>query len=77
MLENTPRGLAVDFVRAERSAFVWTPFDVARIKATGAGVHPLADSSHWVHIDNPTGLLEILAPTFQRQGAKRTSLTWK
>lgn len=71
MLETTPRGLSVDFVRAERSAFVWSDADLARIAATGAVVHPLPDSSHWVHIDNPEGLLEILAPCFRRQGAKQ------
>jgi pimeloyl-ACP methyl ester carboxylesterase len=31
---------------------------------TGARVHFLRDASHWVHIDNPEGLLEILAPSF-------------
>jgi pimeloyl-ACP methyl ester carboxylesterase len=30
-------------------------------------VHYLANSSHWVHIDNPDGLLEILAPSFERK----------
>ena len=50
-------GLEVDFVRAETSAFVWTPEDVARIEAHGARVHFLPNSSHWVHIDNPEGLL--------------------
>jgi pimeloyl-ACP methyl ester carboxylesterase len=64
MLETQPRGLEVDFVRAETSAFVWTPEDVARIEAHGARVHFLPNSSHWVHIDNPEGLLEILAPSF-------------
>ena len=66
MLENQPKGLAVDFVRAERSAFVWTGEDVERIDATGAHVHVLRDAGHWVHIDNPDGLLDILTPSFQR-----------
>ena len=64
MLETQPRGLEVDFVRAERSAFVWTEEDIARIGSYGGRVHYLHDSSHWVHIDNPEGLLEILAPSF-------------
>ena len=45
----------VDFVRAERSAFVWTDDDVERIHQHGARVNFLADASHWVHIDNPDG----------------------
>ena len=64
MLETQPRGLRVDFVRAERSAFVWSDEDVERIRSHGARVHYLANASHWVHIDNPDGLLEILAPSF-------------
>ena len=64
MLETPPAGLEVDFVRAERSAFVWADGDVARMTDTGARVHFLRDASHWVHIDNPEGLLEILAPSF-------------
>lgn len=64
MLETQPKGLQVDFVRAERSAFVWTDDDVERIHQHGARVNFLPDASHWVHIDNPEGLLEILAPSF-------------
>jgi len=64
MLETQPRGLEVDFVRAERSAFTWTDADIARIGSYGGRVHYLANSSHWVHIDNPEGLLDILAPSF-------------
>ena len=37
MLETQPRGLEVDFVRAERSAFVWTEEDIARIGSYGGG----------------------------------------
>jgi pimeloyl-ACP methyl ester carboxylesterase len=67
MLETQPVGLSVDFVRAERSAFVWADEDVGRIGTYGGRVHYLANSSHWVHIDNPDGLLEILAPSFERK----------
>jgi len=64
MLETRPKGCTVDFVRAERSAFVWTDEDAERLTELGARVHLLQDSSHWVHIDNPDGLLEILSPSF-------------
>lgn len=66
LLEKQPAGLTTDFVRASRSAFVWTDSDLARIAATGARVHLLEESSHWVHIDNPDGLLEIIGPSFER-----------
>ena len=65
MLETQPAGLSLDFVQAERSAFVWTPEDVDRIRRTGANVHLLKSSAHWVHIDNPLGLLDILEPSFE------------
>ena len=64
MLETRAKNCHLDFVRAERSAFVWRDDDVQRIGDAGAGVHMLSDSSHWVHIDNPDGLLQILAPSF-------------
>ena len=64
MLETRAKNCNLDFVRAERSAFVWRDGDVRRIGDAGAGVHMLSDSSHWVHIDNPDGLLRILAPSF-------------
>jgi pimeloyl-ACP methyl ester carboxylesterase len=66
MLRNPPVGAEVDFVRAERSAFAWDEADVKRMTETGARVHFLPNASHWVHIDNPEGLLEILAPSFGR-----------
>ena len=53
-------------MRAERSAFVWTDDDLRMLGETGSRVHFLRDSSHWVHIDNPEGLIEILAPSFRR-----------
>ena len=37
----------------------------AHIAGTGANVHLLRNSAHWVHIDNPNGLLDILAPSFE------------
>jgi len=66
MLESQPKGLDVSFVRAERSAFLWTDEVVDRITALGAGVHLLPDSSHWVHTDNPDGLLQIMETSFRR-----------
>lgn len=39
---------------------------IAKQKADGSkgsvAVHVLPNAGHWVHVDNPKGLLEILAP---------------
>jgi pimeloyl-ACP methyl ester carboxylesterase len=66
LVESPPQGALIDFVRAERSAFRWSGPDEQRIAAAGARVHLLRDASHWVHIDNPEGLAEILGPSLAR-----------
>ena len=63
LVEAPPTGALIDFVRAERSAFRWREGDVDRITSAGARVHLLPDSGHWVHIDNPRGLADILGPS--------------
>ena len=68
MLEKKPQGLAVGFVRAEDSAFLWTDEVIDKLVDLGNDVHVLPDSSHWVHTDNPDGLLEIMGPSFVRLG---------
>ena len=71
MLETQPKGLEVDFIRAERSAFVWAEEDVNRLLNTGARIHFLENSSHWVYIDNPNSLLQIMKPSFESFNRKR------
>jgi pimeloyl-ACP methyl ester carboxylesterase len=66
LVEAPPQGALIDFVRAERSAFRWREADVERLTAAGARVHLLPNSGHWVHIDNPTGLTDILTPSLTR-----------
>jgi pimeloyl-ACP methyl ester carboxylesterase len=66
MLEQQPRGLRVHFVRAEHSAFVWTDEVVERLEELGADVHLLPGSSHWVHTDNPDGLVDMMSASFKR-----------
>ncbi len=66
LVESPPTGALIDFVRAERSAFRWSGPDQERILRAGARVHLLRDASHWVHIDNPAGLAEILGPSLTR-----------
>lgn len=53
LLEAPPQGLAVDFVRAERSSFRWEGGIADNIQELGHRVHTLKDAGHWVHTDNP------------------------
>lgn len=50
-------------VRAERSDR-WRPEELAQGEAAGlrgaVGWHILPDAGHWLHVDNPTGLIELL-----------------
>ncbi|RRT70788.1 hypothetical protein B296_00030266, partial [Ensete ventricosum] len=78
-VENVPRGVHVNFLKAERSLHRWALEDLRRIRAAeelaadeGAGVqlHVLEDAGHWVcsyvvvHADNPDGLFRILSSSF-------------
>lgn len=56
-VENVPRGVHVNFLKAERSLHRWALEDLRRIRAAeelaadeGAGVqlHVLEDAGHWV-----------------------------
>jgi len=64
VIERPPQGLSIDFVRAERSTFRWAGADHHRIERNGAQVHLLEDAGHWVHTDNPEGLLRIMKSSF-------------
>ncbi|GJM92477.1 hypothetical protein PR202_ga08953 [Eleusine coracana subsp. coracana] len=73
LLEHPPKGLEIAIVQAERSDR-WDPSDVQRLKALSrregkpdagkVSLHVLPNSGHWVHVDNPKGLLEIMVPNF-------------
>ena len=65
-LNDPARQTIVDVVRAERSER-WSAEELARFAAAaGSGVklHLLPDAGHWVHVDNPEGLLQMV----QREG---------
>lgn len=75
IVEDVPRGVHVNFLKAERSLHRWALEDLQRIHAAeelaaeeGGGVemHVLEDAGHWVHADNPDGLFRILSSSFQR-----------
>lgn len=71
LLEHPPEGMEIDIVRAEKSDH-WDPETVQRLESLAAReeddpegkvfVHILPKAGHWVHVDNPKGLLEIVAP---------------
>jgi len=67
LLETPPQGLRVDFVRAEGSTFRWAGPDRDRLERLGHRVHVLRNSGHWVHTDNPQGLVELMSETFHSQ----------
>ena len=59
----------VDVVRAQNSDR-WTRADRTRLATLAAEgrlrVHELADAGHWLHVDNPAGLLSLLETTIHR-----------
>lgn len=71
LLEHPPQGMEIDIVRAEKSDR-WDPDVLQRLEGLASRgrdgregkvfVHVLPNSGHWVHVDNPKGLLEILSP---------------
>jgi pimeloyl-ACP methyl ester carboxylesterase len=67
VLEEPAPGLQIDLLRAERSEG-WQAEDferLARLEPAGqVALHVLPDSGHWVHVDNPDGLFDILSPGF-------------
>ncbi|XWS66643.1 hypothetical protein CRYUN_Cryun05aG0218100 [Craigia yunnanensis] len=71
LLEHPPKELEIEIVRAEKSdrwdADVINQLEkLASKEGDGSAgkfsVHVLPNSGHWVHVDNPKGLLEIVAP---------------
>jgi len=70
LLENPPQGMEIVIVRAEKSDR-WDQEAIKRIQklANKKGTDSvrkvsfcvLPNAGHWVHVDNPKGLLEIVA----------------
>ncbi|BAD82235.1 hydrolase-like protein [Oryza sativa Japonica Group] len=80
IVENVPRGVHINFLKAERSLHRWALDDLQRIHTAeelaadeGGGVemHVLEDAGHWVHADNPDGLFRILSSTFRIEATIR------
>ncbi|XP_023759325.1 uncharacterized protein LOC111907751 isoform X2 [Lactuca sativa] len=76
VVEDVPRGVHINFLKAERSLHRWALGDLQRIHVAeeqaaeeggtaGVEMHVLEDAGHWVHADNPDGLFRILSFSFQ------------
>lgn len=71
LLEQPPNGVEIDIVRAEKSDR-WDSDIIQQLERLASRraaetkgkvfVHVLPNAGHWVHVDNPKGLLEIVAP---------------
>lgn len=74
-LESPPKGSDVGIVRAENSDR-WLPSVVSQLEKLveaskqpteqqgTVSYHVLEKAGHWMHVDNPDGLVEMLAPSF-------------
>lgn len=77
LLEHPPKGLDIAVVRAENSDR-WSPEVLQQLESLAnkregsengkVSFHVLPNSGHWVHVDNPTGLLETIAPNIVSMG---------
>ncbi|CAN8268137.1 unnamed protein product [Cochlearia groenlandica] len=73
LLENPPKETEISFVIAENSDR-WDHETTKRLETIASRrqsvsrgkvtTHVLRNSGHWVHTDNPKGLLEIVSPNF-------------
>ncbi|XP_021766526.1 protein ABHD11-like [Chenopodium quinoa] len=71
LLGNPPRGMEISIVQAENSDR-WDPYVIQRLESLTRkerdgsegkfSLHVLPKAGHWVHVDNPKGLLDIVAP---------------
>lgn len=71
LLEHPPRGMEISIVQAENSDR-WDPHVIQKLESLARkerdgsegkfSLHVLPKAGHWVHVDNPKGLLEIIAP---------------
>ncbi|KAK8921728.1 hypothetical protein KSP39_PZI020887 [Platanthera zijinensis] len=73
ILEQPPKGMEIEVVRAENSdrwqkpvleKLAYLSTKERRAEEGKVRLHLLPKSGHWVHADNPMGLLEIMVPNF-------------
>ena len=61
VLQTPVSGLEIHVVRAANSDR-WTPESLADVEDSLATLHTLPDAGHWLHVDNPDGLQDLMAP---------------
>jgi pimeloyl-ACP methyl ester carboxylesterase len=68
LLESPPQGVDIHIVRAARSDR-WSKRELEQLDAVDKSsggrvrVHVLPDAGHWLHIENPGGLLGLISPS--------------
>ena len=80
MLQRPPPGVDVHIVRAANSDR-WGRRELSQLEALGSGssegepeqaarvhVHVLPKAGHWLHVENPDGLLRLIAPSLAAVG---------
>lgn len=71
VVESPPEGADLHFVRASRGTILTGPaaerLDAAAARGAPVALHEL-EGGHWLHIDNPDGLLELVADRLPRLG---------
>lgn len=71
VLEDPPPGTEIHVVRARASSIV-APADVERLERIAARGEPVElhelEGGHWLHMDNPDGLLDLLSRRLSRPG---------
>lgn len=69
LVESPPEGTDIHFVRARRGTILRGP-DADRLRAAASRGEPVSlhelEGGHWLHIDNPDGLLELVADRLPR-----------
>ena len=79
LLQSPPEGVNIHIVRAANSdRFSRTELEqlegVGKGNASGEGrvhVHVLPDAGHWLHVENPEGLLKIISPSLAAAARSR------
>lgn len=69
VIESPPSGASIQFIRATRGSILASD-DAERIQHVAARGEPVAlhelEGGHWLHTDNPSGLLDLIAGNLPR-----------
>lgn len=71
LLQKPPPDVDIHIVRAANSDR-WSKAELAQLDSVGEAsggqvkVHVLADAGHWLHVENPNGLLSLISPALAK-----------